>query len=54
MMRELDGNRRKINKARFDSLGIAEGGEWDRFNQQFMETIGCYCDFALELEESGF
>lgn len=35
-------------------LGIAEGGEWDRFNQQFMKTIGCYCDFALELEESGF
>lgn len=31
-------------------LGIAEGGEWDRFK----ETIECYCDFALELEESGF
>lgn len=35
-------------------LGIAEGGEWDKFNQQFMETIGCYCDFALELEETAF
>lgn len=33
---------------------LAEGGDWDKFNQQFMETTGCYCDFALELEETAF
>ena len=35
-------------------LGIAENGNWDKFNKQFMERIGVYCDFVLELEDVAY
>lgn len=35
-------------------LGIAENGNWDKFNKQFMERIGVYCDFVLELEDAAY
>lgn len=35
-------------------LGLAEGGDWDQFNDQFMKRIGAQCGFVLELEESAF
>lgn len=37
-----------------DILGIAEGGNWDKFNKRFMERIGECCDFVLELEDAAF
>ena len=35
-------------------LGIAENGDWDEFNYQFMKVINEDCKFALELIPSAF